>query len=1068
MSLPLLTVIPAGAGSGKTWTIQKRLFEWIKQAEVRPENIVAVTFTETAAAELKQRISAELIENDRLEEAERLDQAYISTIHGFGLRILSEFAFDAGLSPKQRLLNDDEQKELIKKGLTGTRRAEDIVHSLDDYGYSVKNVRNDWQSAEEGFRSVLLKVVTLLRSLGWSDDQETCVDAAKQWLTDACPWVVKDGEGLTKRLHETVVHLLEQFPVSMVDGHGTSAASKSDFTKNFVDLNRAADIENLKSDWGLWKRLQGLRCSMRGTPLPDEYDALAEAVKLAAEQLHVHPGPLQHELKHLDGLLGAAEEVLGLYSESKREAALLDYTDMIARANNLLAKNSDVFAALKSRIDCVIVDEFQDTNPLQFSLVWLLTAAGIPTLIVGDVKQAIMGFQGADPRLFASVQDKNPGVLDPLDRNWRTQQPLMEFLNDVSSGLFGDGYQSLEPQVDATSLTPLDVIEFDGKKDTSVQEKHWYAAYVVEHIKEILDDGVSMVKDRRSGQMRPVKANDIAVLAPTHAVLAAYRDVLASYGINASIEQQGWYQGQVVQIMIAAMSYLADANDRHAALYLCVTAMGSFSLENALDCFIQNEIPDDPILKSLDGCRTAIDDFSIPDIVGRMIHTLGLYDRVLSWPDADQERANLLRFQQESYQFVMIHRETLASGGYYGSGTQTFLAWLKSRVEEDDSKPSATVVNEDAVVLKTWHSAKGLEWPVVAVAGLYEGVKSGLPDISIGYHSFADLSRVLSEAQIEFSPKFDDPKTRAEFDAPLKEQAIVGARRVLYVALTRAREKLILEWPSRLSASKAKMPHYWRVLKESSDIELETGSISVNGNSYACRIKKTDESYPASYHAGEDNLETTVKGYGRTALDKGSYDGPLTPAFITPSELETEYAVAVENIEAIEYGAGINIDLGLSAADYGNFVHRCLELFMSRPDQELDLGFEKGVVLEADDKQVINKGLGDFHSFITAQYPASNLLYEIPINGMNEEGAIVAGVVDLLIEQDDGYWIIDHKSDQVGDIKAAFSTHLSQLMAYASIIDGHRDKPVLGVGINWVRNGQVSFVKMEPDWQQGA
>ena len=77
-------------------------------------------------------------------------------------------------------------------------------------------------------------------------------------------------------------------------------------------------------------------------------------------------------------------------------------------------------------------------------------------------------------------------------------------------------------------------------------------------------------------------------------------------------------------------------------------------------------------------------------------------------------------------------------------------------------------------------------------------------------------------------------------------------------------------------------------------------------------------------------------------------------------------------------------------------------------------------------------------------------------------------IVDLLIAQDDGYWIIDHKSDQVSDIKAAFSTHLSQLMAYASIIDGHRDKPVLGVGINWVRNGQVSFVKMEPDWQQGA
>ena len=1061
MSLPLLKVIPAGAGSGKTYSIQKLLFEWIDQGEIRPENIVAVTFTETAAAELKQRISAELIENGRLEEAGRLDQAYISTIHGFGLRLLSEFAFDAGRSPRQRLLNEDEQKELIKKALTGTRRAEHVTLSLADYGYKAKPKGNDWLSAEEGFRSSLMHIVTLLRSLGWNDEQETCVDSAKQWLTDACPWVVKDGKGLTRRLHESVVALLGQFPESLVDDYGTSDAAKTAFGKNFVDLNRAADIENLDSDWGLWKRLQELRVSMRGTPLPDEYDALARDVILAAEQLHVHPGPLQHELKHLDGLLGAAEEVLEDYGESKRGAALLDYTDMIALANDLLSKRDDVFAVLKSRVDCVIVDEFQDTNPLQFSLVWLLTASGIPTLIVGDVKQAIMGFQGADPRLFESVRDQNPSALDPLDRNWRTQQPLMEFLNEVGTGLFETEYQRLEPQVDATSLTPLDIIEFDGKKGKGIQEKEWYASYVVEHIKEILDDSGSMVKDRRSGSMRPLKANDIAVLAPTHAVLAIYRDVLAAYGINASIEQQGWYQGQVVQIMIAALSYLADANDRHAALYLSVTAMGSFSLENALNCFIQNEMPDDPLLKSLDGCRMGTEDLSIPDIVGRVIHELGLYDRVLKWPNVDQERANLLRFQEESYQFVMIHKETLASGSYYGSGTQTFLAWLKSRVEEDDKQPSASVVNEDAVVLKTWHSAKGLEWPVVAVAGLFEAVKSGLPDILIGYHSFADLSRVLSEAQFEFSPNFDDPQTRAAFKEPLREQAIVEAKRVLYVALTRPREKLILEWPSRLSSSKAESPHYWRVLKESGAIQLEDTSINVNGNSYPCRIKKTDEFYPASYNSGEDNLEIKIKVYGRAALERGSYDGPLTPAFIVPSGFELEDAVVVDHIESIDYGSGIDIDIDLSAADYGNFVHRCLELFMSRPDQELDPGFDKGVVLNAADRQVINKGLGDFHSYITTQYPASNLLYEIPVNGKNGEGAIVSGIVDLLIEEDEGYWIMDHKSDQVVRLEDSFSVHMLQLMAYKTIIDGYQDKPVLGVGIHWVRNGQVSMVKME-------
>ncbi len=108
MSLPLLEIIPAGAGSGKTHTIQTKLSKWVQEGLVKPEKIVAVTFTEAAAAELRDRIRAELVKDGRIEDALRLDQAYMSTIHSFGLRIITEFAFEAEASPVPRLLNDDE------------------------------------------------------------------------------------------------------------------------------------------------------------------------------------------------------------------------------------------------------------------------------------------------------------------------------------------------------------------------------------------------------------------------------------------------------------------------------------------------------------------------------------------------------------------------------------------------------------------------------------------------------------------------------------------------------------------------------------------------------------------------------------------------------------------------------------------------------------------------------------------------------------------------------------------------------------------------------------------------
>ena len=141
------------------------------QGLIAPERIVAVTFTEAAAAELRERIRAKLLSLGRLEDALKLDQAYISTIHGFGLRLLTEFAFDAGLSPRPRLLNEDEENTLIRLALARTEKADVITSNLAKFGYSYDF--NSQKSAEELFRDDLLRIVMLLRSAGWSEESDT-------------------------------------------------------------------------------------------------------------------------------------------------------------------------------------------------------------------------------------------------------------------------------------------------------------------------------------------------------------------------------------------------------------------------------------------------------------------------------------------------------------------------------------------------------------------------------------------------------------------------------------------------------------------------------------------------------------------------------------------------------------------------------------------------------------------------------------------------------------------------------------------------------------------------------
>ena len=186
MSLPKLTLVPAGAGSGKTYRIQHQLGEWVEKKLVSPQRIVAVTFTEAAASEMRDRIRRRLLELGRLEDALRLDQAYISTIHGFGLRILTEFAFDAGQSPRPRLLNEDEQDTLIRLALARTDRAETILRDLSAYGYTFDFYTQ--KRAADVFREHVLEIVGMLRSMGWRED-------TPRYNQQACAWVAeRNGE----------------------------------------------------------------------------------------------------------------------------------------------------------------------------------------------------------------------------------------------------------------------------------------------------------------------------------------------------------------------------------------------------------------------------------------------------------------------------------------------------------------------------------------------------------------------------------------------------------------------------------------------------------------------------------------------------------------------------------------------------------------------------------------------------------------------------------------------------------------------------------------------------------
>jgi ATP-dependent exoDNAse (exonuclease V) beta subunit len=351
---------------------------------------------------------------------------------------------------------------------------------------------------------------------------------------------------------------------------------------------------------------------------------------------------------HFHCLIACAQEVMEAYEARKKALGLIDYADMIAGAERLLRTDPAVRQAVLDEIDCVIIDEFQDTNPVQFALLWQLGAHAPRTLLVGDVKQSIMGFQGADPRLSQALAAANPDATQPLDLNWRSTPAVMDFVNAMGAGLFGAGYNPLSPTRDPVpgpALEVLNIVKGRGVRNVSKPQEH-----IAERIARILTTGET-VTDRHTKATRAVRPSDIALLVCRHATAARYAEELRARGVPVRIAEDGWAASTVVQAARAALSYAANPADTHSALILRTLGPDPLSLQAAMTAQIQGRLADDPVLMRLAALSDRLGRLPISNALDLVLNASGLRLWADCQPDAAQARADLLRLEAEASDF---------------------------------------------------------------------------------------------------------------------------------------------------------------------------------------------------------------------------------------------------------------------------------------------------------------------------------------------------------------------------------------------------------------------------------
>jgi ATP-dependent exoDNAse (exonuclease V) beta subunit len=1046
----MLTIVPAGAGSGKTFRIKSDLTKWVKEKLVAPDRILAVTFTEAAAAELRGRIRTSLLAEGMVEEALAVEQAYVSTIHGLGLRILSEHAFAAGASPQPRALAGAERDLLIRQAMAHAHSLEAVKADLPRFGYRSSFFSNE--SREDSFRGRVLTAIDLLRGIGDSGNDPQLADAAVARLQDLYGWVEPDGTPLEARLLEAIDALLTAFPNDLTP-HANSAAARTAFGKDFRNMKRAQRTGELRRDWGLWKALSELRQSKRGAPTPEGYDALSDEVIAAAVDIAIHPGPLEDACLHLTALIHGAQEAMSKYAEMKREAGVIDYSDMICDAERLLRTRPETLEALLSEVDCVIIDEFQDTNPVQFALLWRIAQSAKRVLIVGDTKQSIMGFQGADPRLSEALEGQNPEAASPLTGNWRSDPRLMQMVNAISAGLFKDAYVPLEPQRPETGETFAEILRISEGRLSKKSRPEEHVAANIAHILAEAGPVVDRESDPKAPTFRPVGLRDIAILAPTHSMAARYASALKRQGVPVRISETGWLDSPAVMAARNGLAYAVDPTDRHAALALLTLGPSSMPLQRAMSLLADGGLQGCAELADL---RTLVETAStmpLETLLPRVLSAAGILDWSACMPEAEQAHADLMRLFAEVSEFVSAHRDFKAAAGFHGASAQVFLGWLEARREERDfdRHPDPGQSARQGVEIVTWHASKGREWPITAIVGLDKAIGEKPGTLRAEFTDFSDLSAILEQALLIWTPDLPIKEKKDAFIADRRTASEADARRLLYVALTRGRDRLILEWPDfalKKLGESAGPANYAEMLVLEARMEPEASSLKVGDASFPTRTLMCSAESPELQEITGTQETSERLAFGEL---RPMFESQQTAWRVRPSLIVQDYLPEVQTRIVPLDVAPQAVSLAATASERGTALHKAMRILLLRPDLRPRLsaatGFDE-VTLD-----VLQAQADSLKNWLTAE-GYTQIDCEVPIQKREASGAEFNGIIDLLAMGDGKQLILDHKSGA-----GSFAGYYAQLDAYRGVLAWQQVQPIKSdIVIHWIDRAELEFL----------
>lgn len=1058
-------LVSASAGTGKTTVMIERIVSLIERnADI--SEFVVVTFTNLAAAEMKARLATKLAENRNnprvIEQLEKLDSASICTLHSFCNDLLRNYFYVVDIDPAFTIL-DSATSSTLKRGVIDDLLLQYFSKKDDEFRRVYKIFSTSRK--EENFVNTLIKLHTFSRN--FVDFEEWYRQSRQNFLE------YSEDNPIVKILRNDIQQNIAYYARSLQQLATRSDEANLPYTALFN--HNAELLEKLRTDTlphalaDVWKHsFERLPNKKAGIDFPEIEERIRNDFKkicedcnkfikkyvtlFRGESFDVIWGETQKTVEITDKLVELVLKLEEGYFKAKKQRGGLDFNDLEHLCLKLL-KDENALKEIRARYKYVFVDEYQDTNPVQEAIVATLSKES-NLFMVGDVKQSIYGFRGCDPSIFVDKYSRykatGEGHVEELNDNFRSNSEILQFVNSLFNCVMTDEFGQVNYRRDAqlqgsaqpTLQTPSVCVDFvvapkadkraidivyDITANTEELDSVNQATLIAQRIKQYV--GMEYVNGK--GETATIGYGDIVILMRSmkDKAMDIYNTLIANnIPVSAGFKIDGM-DSREVKDLINLLRVIDNPYNDIYTVGVCLSPFGKLT-ENELVPIRLDTADYTPFYDRLKWYAENGQEETIAKKVRNLLEflrSIRLYSRSATVSEIALRVLKLTNYQlyveglpngalRSAKLYAFIDK---VKGATYAQSVDKFLNFID---DSEDNKTDEALTGSNTVRLMTMHASKGLEFPIVFLAGLEKGInfdnqetfrKSTSIGLSLPYYNFANM-RVASTLGATACKMFNYNKQREE------------EMRLLYVAMTRAKFVLHLVAETN-TATLEKLPpapseassHLdWLLTALSARKQFDSDFVVVN--------VVTDVKVSQEQDQAEDYLCKQSENMAEVELSIG-YKYPYAaetdmPSKLVSSALDKEY-IDGEESERYEHVLNVNNDRNFIGTAY----HKVYQYVDYKADEEqirstiealvADEKIERSFADELDVSliyrtlnnpqlvEVIERGKV-YHEMPFMLYaPYSKLAKDKRYN----DDVMLQGVIDLLVIEKDKVTVIDFK-----------------------------------------------------------